>query len=69
MYISLDTDINFQLNHSFLRSKLHLLKNPEAKSLFNAFAIIKISLSHHHLYKNVSCIIIISFFDLFSDIL
>jgi len=59
--ISLDTEIIFHLNHSFLRSKLHLLKKPEAKSVSNAFAIIRINLSQPHLYKNVSCNIIILF--------
>jgi hypothetical protein len=47
--ISLETEIIFHLNHSFLKSKLQVLKKPEAKSAFKAFAIIKISLSHHHL--------------------
>ena len=49
--ISLDTEIIFHLNHSFLKSKLHLLKKPDAISAFKAFHIIIINLSHHHLYK------------------
>gem|GEM_PF-955224 len=54
-------EIISHLNHSFLKSKLHLLKNPEAKSASKALAIIKISLSQPHLYKNVSCKIIFFF--------
>jgi hypothetical protein len=47
--ISFETEIIFHLKPSFLKSKLQVLKKPEAKSAFNAFAIIKINLSHHHL--------------------
>jgi hypothetical protein len=47
--ISLETEISFPLNPSFLKSKLHLLKNPDAKSAFKTIAIIIISLSQPHL--------------------
>ncbi|MDP2396686.1 MAG: hypothetical protein Q8S84_00755 [bacterium] len=59
MNISFDTGMIFHLNHSFLKSKLHLLKKPDARSALRVFAIIKISLSQPHLYKNVSCNIIV----------
>gem|GEM_PF-2836281 len=38
--ISLETGIIFHLNHSFLKSKLPLLKNPEAISASRTFLII-----------------------------
>jgi len=47
--ISLETDIIFPLNHSFLKSKLQALKNQEAISASRAFHIIITSLSHPHL--------------------
>jgi hypothetical protein len=59
--ISDDNDIIFPSNPSFLKSKLPELKNPEAISDFKAFHIIIISLSQPHLYKNVSCSIIVFF--------
>jgi hypothetical protein len=62
--ISLEIEIIFHSNHSFLKSKLQELKKPEAISDFKAFHIIIISLSQPHLYKNVSCSIIIFFINL-----
>jgi hypothetical protein len=59
--ISEESEIIFPSNHSFLKSKLHELKKPEAISDFKAFPIIMISLSPHHLYKNVSWRIIVFF--------